>query len=129
MASPLPRSRSRSRERVAAPTLGPQIGPHYAHEQWPYNSDSSESDSENGEPTEGAHGRNGSAQHPLDIEKVETQRDDGGAVPASRPTTLHKSRTKSSRKEGPPAPVGFWHWQMVRLSDIEKMENGRLIES
>ena len=91
---------------MASPTLGCQIAPHYDHDQWPYNSDSSETESEAEDQVE--------SQHELDIEKAETQADDGGIVPARRPTTLQRGRTKSSRKEVPRPPVGFWHWEMVR---------------
>lgn len=103
---------------MPAPTLGCQIAPNYDHGQWPYNSDeSSESESESEAQVEEALESAESAQHELDIEKAETQRDICSNVPAGRPTTLQRGRTKSSRKEPPQAPVGFWHWQMagVRL--------------
>ncbi|KAJ4370761.1 hypothetical protein N0V83_005283 [Neocucurbitaria cava] len=111
---------------MASPTLGCQIAPHYDNEQWPYNSDSSDSESE----TEGQHEEaveshdvespDSTDQHAFDMEKIETQRDTGGivtATTATRPTALQRGRTKSSRKEAPQEPVGFWHWRMagVRL--------------
>ncbi|KAH7077425.1 hypothetical protein FB567DRAFT_563451 [Paraphoma chrysanthemicola] len=73
----------------ATPTLGCQIAPSYNHEEWPYNSDSSSED---------------------------TQEDEAEAPP-TRPATLQQGRTRSSRKEAPLEPVGFWHWSMagVRL--------------
>ncbi|CAO2648741.1 Nn.00g096900.m01.CDS01 [Neocucurbitaria sp. VM-36] len=102
---------------MASPTLGCQIAPHYDHEQWPYNSDSTDSESEIEEQVEEAVESAGFDQHGFDMEKAETQRDVGGIVPTGRPTTLQRGRTKSSRKEVPQDPVGFWHWQMsgVRL--------------
>lgn len=100
---------------MPAPTLGCQIAPNYDHSQWPYNSDdSSETESETEEHVIEAIESASSAQHELDIEKAETQCDTCGIAPASRPTTLQRGRSKSSRKEPPQTPVGFWHWQMVR---------------
>jgi hypothetical protein len=94
---------------MTGPTLGCQIAPSYHHEAWPYNSDSS-SDDESGE---GSTAREEVAEGQPDIEKAETQRDVGEIVQASRPNTLQKGRTKSSRKEPAQDPVGFWHWSMV----------------
>lgn len=92
------------------PTLGCQIAPHYDHEQWPYDSDS-DSEENSGE---GSVAREEVAEEsPPDIEKTETQADVGPSAPASRPTTLQRGRTKSSRKESQQEPVGFWHWSMV----------------
>lgn len=47
------------------------------------------------------------------LEKAGTQRDNSSLAPPTRPTTLAKGRTRSSRKEPPCAPVGFWHYKMV----------------
>lgn len=99
---------------MPGPTLGCQIAPNYAHEQWPYNS-SSESDSDTEEEVVSAL-ESGETQDALDIEKAETQRDIGPAMLPSRPGTLQRGRTKSSRREAQLEPVGFWHWHMVLLS-------------
>ncbi|KAH8731524.1 hypothetical protein GQ44DRAFT_604878 [Phaeosphaeriaceae sp. PMI808] len=98
---------------TGTPQLGCQIAPSYNHEEWPYNSDSS-SDDESGEDSVA---REEVVDDQLNIDKVETQRDVQEHVPASRPNTLQRGRTKSSRKEPQQAPVGFWDWSMagVRL--------------
>ncbi|KAL6709658.1 hypothetical protein ACN47E_001086 [Coniothyrium glycines] len=96
------------------PTLGCQIAPHYDHEAWPFNSDSSSTESEHEEHTE-ARDEAPSNWEAINTEKTHTNELDG--VPPSRPTTLQQKRTKSSRKDAPEASVGFWHWKMagVRL--------------
>jgi hypothetical protein len=87
------------------PTLGCQIAPNYEVEHV------SESDSDSS--SEGEESPVGNRQ---DIEKVETQQDAARTL-ATRPTTLQKARTKSSRAQAPLEPVGFWDWSMagVRL--------------
>lgn len=118
--SPSKRSRSPS-ERMPAPTLGCQIAPHYDHDQWPYNTDSSDTDSDSDDQAQGTSESAASAQHGLDIEKAETQRD-LATIPTARPA-LSRGRTKSSRREAPQAPVGFWHWQMVHCSKPDRRHN------
>ncbi|KAF1845577.1 uncharacterized protein K460DRAFT_337932 [Cucurbitaria berberidis CBS 394.84] len=99
------------------PALGCQIAPHYNHDPWPYNSDSTDSESGTEEHVEETLELASSNQHGFDVEKAETQPDNGGIVPVGRPTTLQRGPTQTSRKEVPLAPVGFWDWQMagVRL--------------
>lgn len=93
--------------KMPEPTLGCQIGPHYDREQWPYNSDSDTTDSESeaGSPQE-------QIEEALAIEKKETQHSCGITPALSK---INTQRSKRSHKEvAPQAPVGFWHWQMVR---------------
>jgi hypothetical protein len=91
------------------PALGCQIAPIYEAEHV------SESDSDSSSEEEES-----SVGNRQDIEKVETQPDVARTL-ATRPTTLQKARTKSSRAQAPLEPVGFWHWKMagVRLHVIK----------
>lgn len=91
------------------PSLGCQIAPHYNREQWPYNSDSDSTDTESEieSPTQGE-----SIDATYDIEKAETQHSRGITPALSKVNT---QRSRRSRKDAVQAPVGFWHWQMVRL--------------
>jgi hypothetical protein len=102
------------------PTLGCQIAPNYNHEQWPYNSEDSSTDSGSeeqvGSALELAATRDG-----FDIEMTETQHVPNGVL-SSRPTTLQKGRTRSSRKDAPQPPVGFWHWQMVCVVPLNVLQ-------
>jgi uncharacterized Zn finger protein len=54
-------------------------------------------------------------EQPDTLEKAETQQDNLVSAAPTRPTTLQKGRTRSSRKEEQCAPVGFWHYKMVRV--------------
>lgn len=99
-------NQSDSHDSMPVPTLGCQIAPDYSHEAWPYKSDSSESESESEEHV-GSALQSGSAPDALDLDRAETQGDDGMTV------TPAKTRTRNSRKEVQQDPVGFWHWSMV----------------
>ncbi|KAF2684996.1 hypothetical protein K458DRAFT_301687 [Lentithecium fluviatile CBS 122367] len=105
------------------PTLGCQIAPHYSHDAHT-DSESDTSDSDSDRITE-VEGRGSGEREEVevvdhaDLEKAETQQDSATTGTVTRPTTLQKGRTKSSRRgrEERCPPVGFWHWQMagVRL--------------
>ncbi|KAF2463547.1 uncharacterized protein BDR25DRAFT_272967 [Lindgomyces ingoldianus] len=98
---------------MPAPTIGCQIAPDYEHDDSSSDSESTITEEEEAEQADSQTQR----ESDLNIEKAETQRDDGG-VPPTRPNTLQHGRRKSSRSQQPPLePVGFWHWQMagVRL--------------
>lgn len=90
-----------------------QIAPEYEHGDDSSDSESTVTEDEEEVPQEEV--RTPSEQIPalLNIEKAETQDEDGTSAPPTRPTTLQKARTKSSRSQAPPDPVGFWHYQMV----------------
>lgn len=100
------------------PTLGCQIAPHYEHDPMSDSEESStEEDDEITETEErGAHAE---AVDSADLEKAETQQD--ATMTATRPATLQKGRTRSSRRirEEPHPPVGFWHWKMVGVTAAE----------
>jgi hypothetical protein len=87
------------------PTLGCQIAPDYQH----YNSESeSESTDTESEANSPAH-EVGDDVFP--IEKAETQYSRGITPALSK---INTQRSRASRKQAAQAPVGFWHWEMVR---------------
>jgi hypothetical protein len=93
---------------MSEPTLGCQIAPHYSHEQWLYNSDSTDttdSESEADSPT-----REQAIDDGLAIEKTETQHSRGLDPALSKVNT---QRSRRSRKDAPQEPASFWHWSMV----------------
>lgn len=96
------------------PTLGCQIAPHYDREQWPYNSnsdsDTTDTESEADSPAQEQIGNDA-----LAIDKAETQHS-GAVTPAL--SKVNTQRSRRSRKDAPQAPVGFWHWQMVRWPQL-----------
>ena len=118
---------------MPAPTLGCQIAPHYHTDPESDDDDStleedyvSQLHGEGVESsTQDTANNSGELATPLSIEKAETQRDVLGAGRISRPATLGNRRTKSNRSQVPPAPVGFWCWQMVCLGFTQYM-NGLL---
>lgn len=91
-------------ERMPEPTLGCQIAPHYNHD-YDSGSDTTDTESEVGSPVQEAITRNA-----LAIEKAETQHSRGITPALSK---INTQRSRRSRKDAPPEPVGFWHWQMV----------------
>ncbi|KAF2876218.1 hypothetical protein BDV95DRAFT_535626 [Massariosphaeria phaeospora] len=115
---------------MPAPALGCQIAPHYEHDQIVSDSDSTVSEEEEEEEQELHNESPAQDGQEMDIEKAETQRDAGPTPAPTRPNTLQKGRTKSSRRE-PAAPVGFWHWSMagVRLHVVKLWLRTNLILS
>ncbi|KAF1994476.1 hypothetical protein P154DRAFT_624685 [Amniculicola lignicola CBS 123094] len=106
---------------MPAPALGCQIAPDYDHAGQESDSDSS---TENEEEMS-------DSRRDEEIEKVETQREDGEMPPPIRPAVLQRGRTKSRRSQEPLEPVGFWCWQMagVRLHVIKLWLRTNLILS
>ncbi|KAF2266275.1 hypothetical protein CC78DRAFT_459613 [Lojkania enalia] len=93
---------------MPSPALGCQIAPDYDHPD-----SSSDLESTITEDLEESNDIQTQTTNQLNIEKAETQHD-YEAVQPSRPATLQKGRSRSSRKAAtPPTPVGFWHWQMA----------------
>lgn len=100
-------------------TIPWQIAPHYDNDH-ESSSDTESDSSENEEEPRFEEIRDHSTQStPIGgqddlLEKTETQQDNIGLAVSARPTPLQKGRTRSSRKEEPCPPVGFWHYKMVR---------------
>ncbi|KAI8936110.1 hypothetical protein NX059_007609 [Plenodomus lindquistii] len=101
---------------MAEPTYGCQIAPHYEHEAWHCDADSSESDSDT-ERNAISHVQSARTQDAVDMEKMETQCDTDPAALDNTPAWPQRTRTKKSRTQAQQDHVGFWHWSMagVRL--------------
>lgn len=85
------------------PTLGCQIAPDYQN----YSSESESTDTES-EANSPAHEV---CDDVFPIEKAETQYSRGITPALSK---INTQRSRASRKQAVQAPVGFWHWEMVR---------------
>ena len=92
--------------RMPEPTLGCQIAPHYNHD-YDSDSDTTDTESEVESPVQ-----EGITSNVLTIEKAETQHSRGITPALSK---INTQRSRRSRKDAQPEPVGFWHWQMVTL--------------
>jgi hypothetical protein len=102
---------------VMASEMHWQIAPEYQREA--IAEDTSDSDStisdEEAVSEERSNERDSGVPNGVDIEKTETATTEAATVPPTRPTTLQKGRTRSSRAAPPCEPVGFWHYKMVRI--------------
>lgn len=93
---------------MSEPTLGCQIAPYYEREQWPYSSgsDTTDTESEAESPAQEE-----AVNDALAIDKAETQHSRGITPALSK---INTQRSRRGNNAAPQAPVGFWHWQMVR---------------
>ncbi|KAJ4301246.1 hypothetical protein N0V90_003337 [Kalmusia sp. IMI 367209] len=113
--------------KMATPTLGCQIAPHYEHD---YDSDdSSESSLEEDTISGSGEQEQREEAEQADLEKLETQQEIGAIRTATRPSM--RTRTRSNRKDPPEPSVGFFHWKMagVRLHVLKLWFRTNLILS
>ena len=99
------------------PALGCQIAPHYEHDPLTDGESSTTDDEDETTETDTRDGQR-EVVASSELEKAETERDFVSTAAATRPTTMQRGRTRSSRRvrEEPHPPMGFWHWKMVGRS-------------